>query len=218
MKVVANQTEDWKMKMVCVFIVALGSVIWSSAAGAEVVEGVARAVTGDTIQVGTEVLFLNGIVAPAGEKKSRARLADFVAAHPLVCDIQSMTQGSHRTARCSSDGIDISSEMLRSGHAIAYPENGVDLIALQKAAREEGLGLWTSDKVDLLAAGLASGSAPPRDCAIKGNKSHKSPYDLRYHMLDTDYYSRTRINPQQGEKWFCTEGDAEAAGFGPAGR
>lgn len=206
------------MKVVCASSVVIGFVIWSSAAGAEIVEGIGRAVSGDTLQIGTEVLFLNGIVAPTGEEKSRARLADLLADQLVVCDIQSVTQGSHRTARCSSDGVDITSEMLRSGLAIAYPENGVDLSALQDAARNEELGLWTSDKIDLLAAGLARGSASPRDCTIKGNKSHKSPYELRYHMPDVGYYSRTRINPQQGERWFCSEGDAKAAGFNPSER
>ncbi len=27
------------------------------------------------------------------------------------------------------------------------------------------------------------------------------------------YYNRTRINPAKGERWFCTEEEAQAAGW-----
>lgn len=215
MKGFANQTEEWKMKVVCALVVAVGFGVWSSAARAEVIEGSGQAVSGDALRVGAEVFFLNGIVAPAGDKGSQDRLSDLLAGHTVICEVQKTTQGSLRTAVCSSNGSDISSRMVRSGLALAYVENGVDLIALQGAAREEGLGLWSGDgKVEGLARQLASGSAAPRDCVIKGNKSHQAPYDLQYHLPDTAYYSRTRINPQQSEKWFCSEADARAAGFG----
>ncbi len=218
MKGFANQAEERKMKVVCAFVGAVGFVVWSSAASAEVVEGSGQAVSGDALRVGAEVFYLNGTVAPAGEKRSQDRLSDLLSGHTVICNVQKMTQGSLRTATCSSAGADISSQMVRSGMAFAYAENGVDLIALQSAARQEGLGLWGSDEAEALAGGVASGSAPPRDCTIKGNKSHQAPYDLRYHMPDTTYYSRTRINPGQGEKWFCTKVDAQAAGFGSSER
>lgn len=218
MKGFANQAEERKMKVVCAFVVAVRIVIWSSPASAEVVEGPGQAVSGDALRIGAEVFFLNGIVAPADDKRSQDRLSDLLAGHTVICDVQKTTQGSLRTATCSSAGADISGQMVRSGMALTYAENGVDLIALQGAAREEGLGLWGSDEVEALADGVASGSTPPRDCTIKGNKSHRSPYDLRYHMPDTAYYSRTRINPALGEKWFCTEASAEAEGYGSSER
>lgn len=204
------------MKVVCTLVGAVGFVIWSSAASAEVVEGPGQAVSGDALRVGAEVFFLNGIVAPVGEKRSQDRLSDLLSGHTVICNVQKITQGSHRTATCSSAGADISSQMVRSGMAFAYSENGVDLIALQSAAQKEGLGLWGGDEVEALAEAVASGSAPPRDCAIKGNKSHQIPYALSYHLQGSAYYSRTRVNVLQGESWFCMEADAKAAGFAPA--
>ncbi len=215
MKGFVNQAEERKMKVVCALVGAVGFVIWSSAASAEVVEGPGEAVSGDALRVGAEVFYLNGIVAPDGEKRSQDRLADLLGGHTVICSVQKITQGSLRTAVCSSAGVDISRQMVRSGMAFAYTENGVDLNALQSAAQKEGLGLWGNDEVEVLADAVASGSAPPRDCTIKGNKSHKIPYELNYHLQGSAYYSRTRVNVLQGESWFCMEVDARAAGFAP---
>lgn len=197
-------------------VVIVGIAGWSSSVAAETVEGQAQAVSGDILRIGTETFFLNGIVAPAGDTGSQNRLAEVLAGHSIVCEVQAISQGSHRTAVCSRNGVDISSQMVRSGLAFAYAENHIDLSALQSAARDEGLGFWDNEEVGLLAVSLGSGVAAPRDCAIKGNKSHQAPYKLYYHSPDTAYYGRTRINLQQGEKWFCSEADAEAAGFGVA--
>lgn len=206
------------MKTACMSLFVLGSALWSLAAEAETVVGVGRAVSGDLIEVGSEVFFLNGIVVPTDEKGSRTRMTELVANQQVVCEVQTITQGSHRTAMCSIDGNDVSSQMVRSGLAIAYPENGVDLSPLQTAARDERMGIWAGGEFERLATDMASGSASPRDCTIKGNKGHRAPYDLRYHMPDTAYYGRTRINPRQGEKWFCSEDDAKAAGFASSAR
>ncbi len=34
-----------------------------------------------------------------------------------------------------------------------------------------------------------------------------------YHVPGGAYYSRTRISPAKGERWFCTEEEAQAAGW-----
>ena len=50
----------------------------------------------------------------------------------------------------------------------------------------------------------------PSDCRIKGNISNG---DRVYHTPDSPYYARTHIDPAQGERWFCTESEAQAAGW-----
>jgi hypothetical protein len=62
------------------------------------------------------------------------------------------------------------------------------------------------------AGGLAFASAPEA-CAIKGNISANGRI---YHRPGQRDYARTRINPAQGERWFCTEDEARAAGWRPA--
>ncbi|WP_346657127.1 hypothetical protein [Bradyrhizobium sp. BRP56] len=48
-------------------------------------------------------------------------------------------------------------------------------------------------------------------CHIKGNLSAAG--ERIYHLPGQIYYSQTRINWFRGERWFCTEEGAIAAGW-----
>lgn len=58
-----------------------------------------------------------------------------------------------------------------------------------------------------------NGCATPPDpsCDIKGNVN--SSGERIYHTPDGQFYDRTDIKPEEGDRWFCTIGEAEAAGF-----
>lgn len=49
------------------------------------------------------------------------------------------------------------------------------------------------------------------DCVIKGNISARG--ERIYHLPGDHYYSKTRIEPAKGERWFCSEAEARAAGW-----
>ena len=49
-------------------------------------------------------------------------------------------------------------------------------------------------------------------CDIKGNISVGKGERI-YHVRGQRYYWQTRINPFRGERWFCSEGAARAAGW-----
>jgi hypothetical protein len=49
-------------------------------------------------------------------------------------------------------------------------------------------------------------------CNIKGNISIETGERI-YHMPGQKYYAATRISPQYGEHWFCSEVEAQAAGW-----
>ena len=57
------------------------------------------------------------------------------------------------------------------------------------------------------------GCATPPDpsCAIKGNVN--SSGERIYHVPGGAFYDRTDIKPEEGDRWFCTEAEAQAAGF-----
>lgn len=57
------------------------------------------------------------------------------------------------------------------------------------------------------------GCAVPPDptCAIKGNVNSKG--DWIYHVPGWRDYNRTDVKPKEGDRWFCTEEEARAAGF-----
>lgn len=55
-------------------------------------------------------------------------------------------------------------------------------------------------------AGNATGN-----CQIKGNINSKG--DRIYHVPGSRSYGATRINESKGERWFCSEAEAKAAGW-----
>ena len=57
----------------------------------------------------------------------------------------------------------------------------------------------------------AKGTATANHCAIKGNINASGEHI--YHMPGQAYYDRTEITPSKGERWFCSEAEARAAGW-----
>ncbi|TPK70784.1 hypothetical protein FJ527_28290 [Mesorhizobium sp. B2-4-18] len=49
-------------------------------------------------------------------------------------------------------------------------------------------------------------------CNIKGNISYNTGERI-YHVPGQEYYSETRISLLKGERWFCSEAEARAAGW-----
>ncbi len=63
----------------------------------------------------------------------------------------------------------------------------------------------------LVAASAAAQAPPARSCQIKGNINAKG--ERIYHPPGCRYYDATVIDPKRGERWFCTEAEAAAAGW-----
>jgi endonuclease YncB( thermonuclease family) len=52
----------------------------------------------------------------------------------------------------------------------------------------------------------------PGECRIKGNISDSGKI---YHVPGNPWYDRTQVDTSKGERWFCTEDEARAAGWRP---
>lgn len=87
----------------------------------------------------------------------------------------------------------------------------------------QGRGLWAGRFVppwewretQRLGAETGDGDAPG-DCRIKGNISRRGKRS--YHVPGQAGYDRARIDVRRGERWFCTEEEARAAGWQRAER
>lgn len=71
-------------------------------------------------------------------------------------------------------------------------------------------------------AAAAAGAPAPADaeaaggpCLIKGNINRAG--QKIYHVPGSPSYDQTQINEAQGERWFCSEAEAVAAGWRPPG-
>lgn len=58
---------------------------------------------------------------------------------------------------------------------------------------------------------VAVAQAASGGCNIKGNISARG--ERIYHVPGQEYYNETRIRASRGERWFCSEDEARAAGW-----
>lgn len=198
---------------------------------AATVEGRARAVDGDTLEVAGQKVRLFGVDAPeldqtcdrsgrswACGKAAREELAGIVGRMRLSCEVQDVDKYGRAVAVCIAGEADIGALMVRRGMALAYRRYSGRYVNAEKAARAEGLGLWSAEWVtpeDYRHEGNAQ-AVPDADCPIKGNIGASGK--RIYHMPGQADYASTRIDPKKGEGWFCSEAEARAAGFRPAAR
>ncbi len=91
--------------------------------------------------------------------------------------------------------------------------------ALQ-VALAAGLGfgsVWFVTNPLDIGATTAFAVAGGSNCNIKGNVSINSGERI-YHVPGQEFYAQTKIDPQYGERWFCSEAEARAAGWRKAKR
>lgn len=74
-----------------------------------------------------------------------------------------------------------------------------------------GLGYFADELSVAGAASYAASQVSP-SCKIKGNISIDTGERI-YHVPGQKYYLQTRISPEYGERWFCSEAEARAAGW-----
>ena len=117
------------------------------------------------------------------------------------------------------DGEMINARLVQDGFAqvATYPPDVKYqplFLQLQRQAREAGAGLWSgcggSPAPTTTIAGACdySESAQPM---IKGNISADG--EKIYHVPGGAFYEQTVIDEKAGERWFCTEAEAVAAGW-----
>lgn len=193
------------------------------------VQGAIDVVDGDTIRVAGETIRLHGIDAPEVNQPCQDDTgADWACGAFVQRAVTERYQGAQTTcvvlerdrydrlvAKCYVDGADINEAIVLAGWAEAYRSYSYDYDFAEKNAQIQGAGLWSSTMQSPAAfraqerAALGT-PAPDPDCVIKGNISSSGRI---YHMPHNRDYDATRINEDNGERWFCSEADAEAAGW-----
>ncbi len=105
--------------------------------------------------------------------------------------------------------------MVANGLALAYLRYSLDYVEEEADAREAQRGIWASEFVKpwewRRGKRIAANDNAPDQCHIKGNINRKG--ERIFHMPGQHAYAVTRINPATGERWFCSEAEALAAGW-----
>lgn len=210
-------------------------------AHAREVVGMASVVDGDTLDIHGHRVRLHGVDAPesgqacqrdgrsyrCGQQAALA-LADLIGRRTVRCEEKDRDRYGRIVAVCAIGGENVNAWLVRQGHAVVYRQYSQDFVTQEAQARAERAGIWagTFDMPWDYRRGRRTATSTPSlndndaltstNCRIKGNINGKG--ERIYHLPGGDLYYQTKIAPSSGERWFCTEGEAQAAGWRRAGR
>ncbi|MEX0339481.1 MAG: thermonuclease family protein [Arenibacterium sp.] len=204
--------------------------VWATGSVADP-SGVIRVIDGDTWDVGQTRVRLFGIDAMERDQEcqrpdksawacgvwttemTRARYGGRHA----TCRAIALDRYGRTVARCYIEGQDVGRAMVQDGLALAYRKYSMDYDLDEKRARVAGIGIHQG-QVEAPAEYRARRVAEPEPsgCVIKGNISSEG--ERIYHLPGQENYSRTRISLAKGERWFCSEREAQLAGWRRARR
>lgn len=208
----------------------VGALISSVAvAKSDTITGEPRVIDGDTIEVSGQKIRIHGVDAPesrqtcqkggmewlCGQEASKAMRA-IVGRSKVACEAIDTDRYGRIVGRCVADGRDIGEALVSQGLALAYRRYSKDYVDAEAGAKASKLGMWSGQFVPPWdwRAGKRLNTAPANDnaaCTIKGNISRSG--ERIYHVPGGQYHSRTKISPDKGERYFCSEDDAAAAGW-----
>lgn len=201
-----------------------------------------RVIDGDTLEVEARRHRLFGIDAaehdqpckdPSGEdwacaQQATEALEQLLKLGPVLCEEVPGTRDGfgRQISRCKVNGNDVAEALVRDGLAWAFRRYSSDYVDAEAQARAARRGVWAVAKGSSpnqppwawRAARRTQTAARPdsqptnADCRIKGNDSGNGRI---YHLPGSPDYAATRINVGRGERWFCSEQQARAAGWRP---
>ena len=213
----------------CSFLLILATPVALATPAVADFSGPIHVVDGDTIHVGDITVRLHGIDAPEVDQPClNATGQTWMCGAFVQTEVRALYQGQtadcdeverdrygRSVAKCYVNGVDIGENIVLSGWAEAYRQYSMDYDLAEKSAQVREAGLW-SGTMQSPSAFRAQQRAttpdvlPSGDCIIKGNISGSGQI---YHMPHNRDYGNTRINLANGERWFCSEAEAQAAGW-----
>ncbi len=213
-----------------VYVFVFTTLMWLTAQAAEIT-GKPDIIDGDTIEIAGQRIVLHGIDAPEPKQICKAdghawqcgehatfALANVIGRTWVECDIKGTDNRDRIVAVCrvgGPKGKDLSAHMVAEGMALADRKTSGEYVKQEEAAKAAGKGLWRGEftKPWDWRRGVRLSSNMPTDmpCQIKGEINENGA--RIYHMPTDRTYRRTKIDRGRGERWFCSEDQAQAAGW-----
>ena len=204
------------------------------------VEGPARVIDGDTIEVQGVKVRLEGIDAPETDQtcnkppsllrtfglgtwkcgqEATQHVARLVRDRTVRCDSRGTDAYGRMLGICVVEGLEINADVVRQGLAWAFVKYSQRYVEIEAEARAAKRGIWQAETKPAwvwraerwhAAEGEKRADEAGAACVIKGNITRTGQI---YHMPWDRWYDKTRIELSKGERWFCTETEAVAAGW-----
>lgn len=192
------------------------------------IEGSAVAVSGDRLRIAGRVISLAGIEAPEREQTcqrprtgtwrcgdaARSVLDRMVRGGRVSCVVDGSAESGPVEGHCSVNGEDIAANLVKGGHAFATPGVFSKYASLESEAQSANIGVWfgSAERPSEFRAKKweeAKRNAP-EGCPIKGQVSGRA---RTYVLPWSPSYDAVKIRSARGERWFCSEEEARAAGW-----
>ena len=216
------------MRLVALILLVIALALPANPAQAEIT-GRPRIIDGDTIEISRQRIRLFGIDAPEGSqyckldgkpwrcgRQSTFALAEFIGKAWVRCVEKDRDRYKRIVAVCYLGKKDINAWMVRNGWAVDYRRYSKGAYRAEQLHAERGkLGIWRGDFIAPWDWRRGKRLSVAKEkvqtaCLIKGNISRSGRI---YHVPGGQYYGRTRITTSKGERWFCNEAEARAAGW-----
>ncbi|MFC5358166.1 thermonuclease family protein [Azospirillum himalayense] len=210
--------------------------------------GTASVIDGDTLEIRGTRIRLHGIDAPESQQfcqdsagknwrcgqMAALALSERIGRRTVTCEQKDKDRYGRVVAACFVGGENLNAWMAANGWAMAYQQYSKDYVGAEATARAARAGIWAGTfqppwewraakregKPQVAnQSRLAPVTAPtkaPGECQIKGNINSKG--ERIYHVPGGRSYGQTQIDTSDGERWFCSEDEAQAAGWRRAGQ
>lgn len=181
------------------------------------------------LQVGSTPVRLSGIEVPERDQvctrpgNRRWRCGDASTAalqrlltRPLRCDLDGTDTAGRAAGVCFAGDADINAALVKGGHAFAISGLFSRYGGLEGEAKAAKVGLWSGEAQrpgEWRSKRWEEASRrAPNGCPVKAPAAGAA----RVYLLPWSAgYDRARIDTQRGGRWFCTEAEAQAAGWKP---
>lgn len=171
--------------------------------------GVVRVIDGDTFDLeGGIRVRLFGIEAPEYPKgclsqKAKERLEELVLGKEAEIEVEGSDSFGRKLGFVTVDGIFVNRVLVEEGLANVTDKNSKYasmLLARADEAKKLKRGIWSSLCM------------PKESCLIKGSFRRDKGTKI-YHLPGCFNYERIIIKEREGDRWFCSEKEAQAVGF-----
>lgn len=218
-------------RLILTFALAVTVVAVASISAKADVVGLARIVDGDTLEITGTKIRMHGIDAPESKQSCQANgktyqcgqkatvaLTQLISSSSVRCEEKDQDRYGRVVAVCFVGQINLNAALVSQGWALAYRRYSMDYVGDETEAKTSKHGLWAGTftapwdwRRGKRIAAFQQPSTTVNGCEIKGNVSSKG--SKIFHVPGGRYYEQTRIDEAKGERWFCSEAEAEVAGW-----